>query len=281
MIVALLAINFSLMIAMPIFLGLWIARQRKVGWRLFGIGAVAFVLSQVGHLPFNWLILQQLGWFDASNLVIYAVFLGLSAGSFEGIARYLTFRFWAKEARTWGKGLMVGAGHGGIEAILLGTLGLINFVILLGLREGYFQGILAAVPEDQLYLVEEQIDALFGVPASMALLGAVERVFALLLHLSASLLVMQVFVRRQLRWLGAGILWHAIIDGVLVYAALVWGVVTAEFVLGGLSLISLVIIFWLRQPEPVASEQEPLPELEPLAPMAATSDSLDRSKYTG
>ena len=218
---------------------------------------------------------------DASRPVLYALFLGLSAGSFEGVARYLSFRFWAKEARSWGTGLMVGAGHGGIEAILLGVLGLINFTILLGLREGHFQGILASVPPDQLYLVDEQISALFGIPASMALLGAVERVFALLLHLSASLLVMQTFVHGQWRWLAAGILWHAAIDGVLVYVLLGWGAITAEFVLGGLSLISLGIIFALRQPEPVAAELEPLPELKPLKPIELSADSLERSKYSG
>ncbi|MFZ1396147.1 MAG: YhfC family glutamic-type intramembrane protease [Candidatus Promineifilaceae bacterium] len=281
MIPALLTLNFLLMILLPLLLGRWIALRRQVSWRLFGVGALAFILSQAAHLPFNWLILQEWQWVDANSPVLYAVFLGLSAGGFEGVLRYITFRFWAKEARSWGTGLMVGAGHGGIEAILLGVLGILNFTILLGLREGYFQGILATVPPDQLYLVDEQISALFGVPASMALLGAVERVFALLLHLSASLLVMQLFVRGQWRWLAAGILWHAAIDGVLVYVLLGWGAITAEFVLGGMSVISLGIIFALRQPEPVPAEPEPLPELKPLKPIELSADSLERSKYSG
>jgi len=281
MVTFLLGLNFLLMIVLPIVLGRWIALRRKVSWGLFGAGAVGFVLSQVGHLPFNWLILQRLEWVGPGNLVIYSVFLGLSAGSFEGAARYLTFRFWGKEARSWGGGLMVGAGHGGIEAILLGVLGLINFTILLGLKEGHFQGILASVPADQLYLVDKQISDLFGVPPSMALLGAVERVFALLLHLSASLMVMQAFIRRQLRWLGAGILWHAILDGTLVYIVFTWGAVPAEVVLGGLSVFSLGIIFWLRQPEPVEPELEPLPELRPLTPLDISGESLERSKYSG
>lgn len=281
MVVALLALNFLLMIVLPILLAHGLVRWRKVGWGLFGIGAVTFVLSQVAHLPFNWLVLQRLDWVDSTHLVIYSIFLGLSAGSFEGVARYLTFRFWARQARTWGSGLMLGAGHGGIEAILLGVLGLINFTILLGLREGHFQGILSTVPEDQLYLVDTQITALFGVPPALAILGAVERVFALLLHLSASLLVMQTVVRHQLRWLLAGVLWHAIIDGVLVYVVFSWGPVVAEVVLGGLSVFSLGIIFWLRQPEPVEPELEPLPALKSLKAVPISGESLERSKYSG
>ena len=63
--------------------------------------------------------------------IIYAVFLGLSAGVFEETARYLTYRFWAKDARSWSRGLMLGAGHGGSEAILVGALAAVNFVALL------------------------------------------------------------------------------------------------------------------------------------------------------
>ncbi|MAT98293.1 MAG: hypothetical protein CL608_14205 [Anaerolineaceae bacterium] len=280
MITALLTLNFLLMILLPIVLARKIAQSHRVGWGLFGIGAATFILSQVGHLPFNWLILQQSGWFDNSSLFTLSIFLGLSAGTFEGVARYLTFRFWAKGARSWRQGLMVGMGHGGIEAMLVGVLGAINFVILLGLREGQFQGILATVPVDQLTLVDQQIEALFTVPAPQAVYGAVERIFAIMLHLSASLLVLQAFTRRQLRWLAAGILWHAFIDGALVYVFRTWGIVWSEFVLGILSCASVGIIFWLRVPEPVEAKPPPLPELRPLTRVKVSGDSLERSKYS-
>ena len=280
MVTVLLGLNFLLMILLPILLGRWIAHCRGVGWGLFGMGAVTFILAQVLHIPFNWLILQRLELIDSGNLIVLALFVGISAGLFEEVGRYLTFRFWAKDARSWGKGLMLGTGHGGIEAILLGVLGLINFTILLGLQNGAFQGILRSVPEDQLYLVDEQINALFGVPASMALLGALERFFALLLHLAASLMVMQVFVRGQLRWLGAAIAWHAVINGVAVYVVSVWGAIAAEVALGGLSVISIGIIYWLRTPEPVEEILEPLPELKPLRALGRSDTALDKSRYT-
>jgi uncharacterized membrane protein YhfC len=280
MITALLTLNFLLMIILPIVLARKIAVPHQVGWGLFGIGAVTFILSQVGHLPFNWLILQQSGWFDGSSLITLSIFLGLSAGTFEGLARYLTFRFWAKDARSWRQGLMVGIGHGGIEAMLVGVLGAINFVILLGLRQGYFAGILASVPSDQLPLLDQQIEVLFNVPVPQAVYGAVERVFAIMLHLSASLLVLQALTRRQLRWLAAGILWHAFIDGSLVYVFRTWGIVWSELVLGLLSFVSVGIIFALRTPEPIEAEPPPLPELRPLTPINVSSDSLERSKYS-
>lgn len=279
MIPILLGINFLLMIILPILLGRWISAKRQVGWGLFGIGAVTFIVSQIGHLPFNWLVLQKLQWIDTENLTMLALFLGLSAGAFEEIARYLTYRFWAKKARSWGKGLMLGVGHGGVEAILLGIIGLINFTILLGLKNGYFSAILASLSDDQLILVDEQIKGMFSIPASMALLGVAERIFALMLHLSASLLVLQVFIRRQIRWLIAAILWHALIDAGSVYAISVWGVVPTEIGLALLSFVSLGLIFWLHEPEPVDVPLEPLAPLGPLQAVEISGESLSRSKY--
>ncbi len=281
MIAALLALNFLLMIVLPVVLAHKIAASYKVGWGLFGIGAATFILSQVGHLPFNWVILQRSGWFNDSSLLTLSIFLGLSAGTFEGVARYLAFRFWAKGARSWRQGLMVGMGHGGIEAMLVGLLGAINFVILLGLREGHFQGILASVPVEQLTLVGQQIEAMFNVPAPLAVYGAVERVFAMMLHLSASLLVLQALTRRQMRWLAAGILWHAITDGALYYLSQTQGIVWSELVLGILSFGSLGIVFWLRVPEAVEAKPPPLPALRPLTQLDVSKDSLERSKYSG
>ena len=120
----------------------------------------------------------------------------------------------------------------------------------------------------------------FNVPVPQAVYGAVERVFAIMLHLSASLLVLQALTRRQLRWLAAGILWHAFIDGSLVYVFRTWGIVWSELVLGLLSFVSVGIIFALRTPEPIEAEPPPLPELRPLTPINVSSDSLERSKYS-
>ena len=283
MIPALLAFNFLFMILFPLVLARKFARQYQVGWGLFGMGAVAFVFSQVGHISFNWLLVTRLELFGDSSLLIFSVFLGLSAGTFEGMARYLTFRFWATKARTWSDGFMVGLGHGGMEAILLGVFGFINFVILLGLRAGYFQGILASVSPEELTLVDAQIEALFGVTAPLAVYGALERLFTVMLHLAASLLVLQAVVRRQWLWLIAGILWHAVIDGSIFYIYQTWGIVWSEFVLGLLSFASVGLVFWLRQsmPKPIVVVPQPLPDLRPLTPLSVSPDSLERSKYSG
>ncbi len=285
MIYFLLTVNFSLMIVLPFLFGWLIARKRGAGWRLFGMGAVTFVLSQVGHIPFNWLVLNRLQLISTDtavtqNLIILAIFLGLSAGLFEEVARYLTFRFWATDARSWGTGLMVGAGHGGVESLLLGGLGALNVINLIILRSN--EQLINTLPPEQLEIVQAQITAVFNTPYSQLLLGAVERLFAITVHLSLSLLVMQVFIRRQTRWLLFAILWHTLLNAVSVIFASRTTPYITELVIGIFALVSLGIIWALKAPEPAPIPIEPVPDLPPIKPATEdlTPEKLDESKFS-
>jgi uncharacterized membrane protein YhfC len=281
-------LNGLLMIAMPLVLGRFLAAWRKVSWRLFAIGAATFILSQVGHIPFNLFVQPTIGRASAGlseqgQLVVVAIFLGLSAGLFEESARFLTYRYWASDARTWGKGMMLGAGHGGIEAILTGLNVIVSFFVLNAYHTGAFP--LETIPAEQQPLLEQQIQALFTTPWYTILLGAAERLFAITFHLAASLLVMQTFVRGNGRpgwWLLAAILWHTILNAVAVYSVVTWNVYVTEGLLALLTLGSLFLIFRLRQPEPAEPPPpEPLPPPGPAEPIAMeiTADNLDRSRY--
>jgi len=277
----LLSLNFLLMMAMPLVLATMIQRRRRPGWGLFGIGAVTFVASQVLHLPFNRLVLGA-GLLPqdtavVANLLILSIFLGLSAGLFEEVFRYLAYRFWAKTARDWGQGLMLGAGHGGIEAILLGLLGGINWAVMLLVERG---GLRAVLPPETITAAQTQYAVLMDLPWTMTLFGALERVFALALHLACSLLVMQVLTRGQWRWLPAAIGWHGLLNAVVVFVNAQWGAVAAEAALGLLSLGSLGIIWKLRRP-PVEPEPEPRPEppRPRLRPAELDEEAIERSRF--
>ena len=282
---ALLSINYALMILIPIVVAIFIRRRTGAPWRLFFIGAVTFIASQVLHIPFNAVVLRS-GLLSTdttvwSSLIIYAAFLGLSAGVFEETARYLTYRFWAKDARSWSRGLMLGAGHGGIEAILVGALAAVNFVALLAAVNN--ETTMNVLPADQRSLVTNALAQIMDAPTGTLLLGAVERVFAITAHLAMSLLVLQVFLRRNIAWLFASIGFHTLLNMVAVIAASRLSPFATEGIIGLFALLALVIIFRLRTPEP-----EPAPEPEALPPPAdaaaldlrPTDDALDRSRYS-
>jgi len=285
-----------LMIALPLSLGIILERKLGLGWRLWWIGGAGFVLSQAGHIPFNFGLtaLFQKGILPippesapgltmAGRLVINATILGLSAGLWEELTRYAVFRWWAKDARTWRKGVWLGAGHGGIEAILLGTIMLANFFYLMAMRN---VDLATFIPQDQLAFAKYAVAAYWSAPWHLILLGPLERAMALPIQISFSVLVLQTFVRRRIGWLFLAIGWHAFVDGAAVFAAGTWGVYAAESLVAVACLISLMIIFSLRQPEPQPAEDFSAPDFQPETRRAIdhniidTPEKLDRTRFT-
>jgi uncharacterized membrane protein YhfC len=254
-------LNALLMVAMPLGLGVFLARRSSVGWRLFIVGAVTFIGSQVIHLPFNsWVLrlgIEQLGLSEATQgvpLALLSLLYGLSAGIFEETARFLIYRFWLRDTRSWRQALMVGAGHGGIESILLGGLAAYALLQAVAYREADLSTL---VPVEQLELARAQLAAYWTIPWYEVLLGAVERAFALCFHLSASLLVLQVFTRKNGIWLIIAIGWHTLIDGVALFSLNTWGAYVMEALVGVLAVLSVWIIFALRTTEGKRGDMEP------------------------
>lgn len=276
------AINGLVMLVLPLALATTIARRYRVGWGLFGIGAATFVASQLLHLPFVRLlepvVLSSLDAEGLVGLVASAAFLGLAAGLFEEPARYLAYRFWATDARSWPKGLMLGAGHGGIEAILLGLLFYLNISILAGLRGGHFS---VLVPETLLAPTREQAELIFTAPWPQALLGAVERGSALALHLALSTMVLQCFKREKLGWLLLAVGWHALANGVGLVSLSLWGPYVAEGLLLLMALLSVLFVFAVREEAPLEEDFALTPPQDELGPIEIelSDENLEGSRY--
>lgn len=281
--IALLALNALIMLVFPLVVATFIARRYRAEWGLFGAGALTFVVSQILHIPFNGFVesrfLPTVGAGFSSELFLVAAFYGLSAGVFEEVGRYLTYRFWRKDARQWKDGLMLGAGHGGIEAIILGVLFTINMAVLLGMDRGYFT---ALAPEGGMGAVEAQIDALMALPWYETILGGVERILAVILHLGLSLIVLRAVRNRALIWLFIAIFWHATFNGVALVVATFATPIAVEGMLAGFALLSLLLIWRLKdQPaiEGAEVEREPAAPMPPIMEQDDIADKLNESRY--
>ncbi|MCA9949789.1 MAG: YhfC family intramembrane metalloprotease [Anaerolineales bacterium] len=265
MIYVLLAINSLLMILLPLLLGIWLARRYKVGWLLFLIGALGFVVSQVGHLTFNQFILNPIiaSLMEQADTIgrnlLIALLLGLSAGVFEEVTRYL-FYFFRKSMRRWDQGLMFGAGWGGIESIILGLLAATTIVNLYIYQSGAIESLLPAdaLTENAAAIAAgaQQFEELLNSPPWYFLLGTVERIFALTLHLSLSILVLQAFLRKSIIWLFVAIGWHALVNGFAVFGSLQgWDVLLIEAGVAVSAIISFLIIRYFK-PQDIAAEED-------------------------
>lgn len=243
-----LPLNGLLMIAMPIALAIAFRRRWGVRASLFGAGALTFIASQVVHLPLLALISWpfQQHWLTMPpewKLPFNALVGGLTAGLCEEIARYVAFRRFLKTTRTWQEGLMFGAGHGGIEAIILGVLVLVSFANYYTLS----QMDISTLPEAQRAGAQQLLNAVNTTPPLMALLGAVERVFALCVHLANSLLVLAAARLDKPALLGVAILWHTAVNAVAIVSVSFWGPLATEGVIGLTAIASLGLILSMRR----------------------------------
>lgn len=292
--IALRAASGLLMIALPLATAAVLTRRWRIGWKVVLVGVATFIAAQVLHLPFNAYVLNPLLTAAGAGatptagagLVLTAAALGLSAGVFEEAARWVSYRFWIRSARSWREGVLFGAGHGGAEAVLVGVAALATLIQLVALRG---QELSAVVPAEQLDLARAQVEAYWALPGWATLFGLAERISAFVIQLSLSVLVLQAFVRpgRGL-WLLAAIGWHALVDAVAVYVGVATGAQTGspgamaltEGLIAGLAVVSLVILLHLKTREPTpavpptsAPQRGPLPAAEP------TQEMLESSRY--
>jgi uncharacterized membrane protein YhfC len=254
-----LILSFALAIAFeilfPLVVGFWIHRHYKVRWRFFLYGALVFFLSQlVTRVPIVQVIqsiyAQQL---QASQtlLIVWYVILAVTAGLFEEIGRWLGYRYLIKNDRTWRVSLMYGAGHGGLESMVLigglALLGLINVIVLSTTDFSHMN-----LPAAQLAQIEQARQQLAGIAWWTPLLGAYERFVTIFFHIALSVLVLQVFVQGTRLWLLVAIALHAGVGLATLLLVRPFGAVATEAALTVLLPLSFGIIYYFRPRDSVA-----------------------------
>lgn len=184
------------------------------------LGVLAFFVSQM------ILRIPLLDYFSSKSVsfqmlsvtkpIIYVIIIGFSAGIFEEVARFLAMTFFMKQ-RKFESGVLFGVGHGGIEAILF--LGVHAIMMMFS---------------PTTLLSNEAL-----------LLGSVERLFAILLHIGLSIIVLYGVVMKRIRYLIMAITIHGVMDTMI---GLVPMFVPEEFIIliieGLLVLLSMSVLVY-------------------------------------
>jgi uncharacterized membrane protein YhfC len=278
-------LNGILMLLIPCLAAYFLVRRSQGGFRPVGIGVAGFVLSQVGHIPFNqFLLLPGLERWGINitaqagrPLLVLGLAAGLSAGLFEEVARYLIFRYWLREEGGTLLPWKYGIGHGGVEAIFTGSLALYALVQVLALGG---EGILESFPAEQADLIRSQLEMYWAVPWHQTLLGAWERVSALLFHLGASVFVYKSVREKNLIWFLVAILGHTALNAFAVVAVKQMGFLLVEVLLFAFAVL-WVSWAWLVRPREAHLTQPDLPP-PPKTDLSApqiTSEQVEESRY--
>jgi uncharacterized membrane protein YhfC len=249
MLLAASTVSVLIMLVVPVVLVVYLTRKFSLSWKLALAGALTFIASQVLHIPvvYGLTALFQNGTLsipDAWTTVFNAIVLGLLAGIFEETARWILFKFSLKNTKTWAEGVLVGAGHGGVEAFLLGLLAILTVVNMVVMRNADLAAL--GIPAEQIELTRQQVDAFWASPFYFGLLGGLERIFAICLHLSLSVMVLYSVAYKKPMWFWLALLWHALVDASAVYLLPIVGALAIEGIVGVFAVISLWIMFTMR-----------------------------------
>jgi len=210
---AIAAMVSVLLLTIVLPLGIMLALHRRGGsWKAFLVGAGTFVLAALILEPVlhNLILGSDAGAVIQENIWLYGLYGGLMAGLFEETGRFLAFRYVLRNAPGRVAALSYGIGHGGIEAFLLVGL---TMAANLSLGLAYSGG--AALPAE----VSAIAETIISTPAAMFLWAGVERLSAMALHMSLSVLVCAAV--RTGKWLlyPAAILVHAAVNFAAVVSA--------------------------------------------------------------
>ena len=238
-----MAIASAAAFAIAIGLFIFFRKKKKADVLPYFVGCAVFVLfALVLEGAVNSAVSKTAFGADMmSKTWLYALYGGLMAGLFEECGRFCAFKTVLRGKQDKDvNALMYGAGHGGCEAvILLGISMISNISFALMVNSGNTEALLSTGAQAQLDTV---IRTLTETPSWTFLVGIIERVFAVTIHLALSVIV----------WFAAkkdgkpvllllAILLHALADGIMVVAASVLPTLAVEALIG----VSVAVIAFI------------------------------------
>jgi uncharacterized membrane protein YhfC len=203
-------------VVLPFLFGGIAHKKLAVGWKYFWFGALVMLVFQpLTRVPLIEVlqntVLASLLRTSTTFTWIWVAIQAVTAGLFEEGGRYIGYRlFMRRQPKTWAKAVMYGLGHEGLESVLLGgglqiVLPLLGVALLSSIN-------LNSLPEALRQAAIQQIASVNALPIWSPLLVAWGRLWSFPLQVALSVMVLQVFRQRQIRWFFLAILFHTLID---------------------------------------------------------------------
>ena len=212
----------------PVIAIIWkVKKKEKISTML--VGAATFLLfALILEKPIqNMLVFPTMmglpyhgaAQFLDAHPILWAIVLGLFPGVFEETGRLVAYKTVLKNRKNRETSISHGIGHGGIEVMFVMGMTYVTYIAYaLMINSGNFGTLIeqaqAQGPESvaQGYAIAEQLAAF---SAGDLLLGFVERVFAVMFHIGASVLVFYACKDKKRFWLyPLAILLHTAMDSV-------------------------------------------------------------------
>lgn len=200
----------------PLILLIYLRKTKRAEILPFFVGAgVMLVFAFILEGIFNFVVSQSaFGVVMKDRIWVMSIYGGLVAGLFEETGRFVAFKtVLRKRLYRDENALSYGAGHGGFEAmVILGFTAFANLMLALAINSGYMPQMLREAPPEAAADIERLVGQLVDTPATLFLVGIVERIFAMIMHLSLSVMVWFAVKNQKQLLFPLAILLHAVFN---------------------------------------------------------------------
>lgn len=209
--IGLMAVIGIVMVVIPI-MTYWVLKPKyKLRASPVWVGAAIFFVAVIILEPILHAIVLRPTANGSIGLVVhhpwvYVAYGALAAGIFEETGRFIGFRYLKKRVSGFQTAIAYGIGHGGIEMILVGAMGMVNSIMFSTAINSHSTAIMAKIPSTTMH-------SLMTNAAGMAILALVERIGAFLIQILLSMIVWAAVNYVGKWWLyPVAIVLHAVVD---------------------------------------------------------------------
>lgn len=215
-----LGIGAVIFLVVPIIIAIIWKKKKKEPFTTILIGAATFLLFvTVEKVIQNFFIMDTtpMGAFINARPVLWAFTVGFFPGLFEETSRLVAFKTLLKKRQQRETSISYGLGHGGVaEVSVIMTYTMISYIAYAALiNSGEIATVIEQVRElapNQLSQIEELIRQLTGFSAMYLLVMIIQRVFAVMFHVGASIMVFYACKDKKFWLYPLAILIHTLID---------------------------------------------------------------------
>ena len=218
MFLLIIAITISLLvtIALPIAAGFWLNNKFRVPWRVITYGALGYFIVQalirLVFSGFNNLVQNETLALTGEAFTTAQIFLSVFLGALLGVlVRWLGMKFLNEELDNLEAAYGIGVGYGGAESIMLVGLPLLTTFMTMLSNMNIDPQTSSLDPA-----VIQQIEELWQVPAYIPIVGSLERIASFVMHITVTILILQVFTHESKLWLGAAFGLELVVNGLIV-----------------------------------------------------------------
>jgi uncharacterized membrane protein YhfC len=223
-------------VGLPIGAGFWLSKKYGVTWRILSYGALAYLLMRVGTtvLFSGFGSLVESGTIALADpaLTIVQVVLSVVLGALLGVAiRWAGMKFIKENLTNLEAAFGIGVGYGGMGSIMLSGIPLIATFVTMISNLNLDPANTSLSPE-----VISGLEELWQTPFYLPLAVTVEQLVVLVMHLTVTILILQVFLRKNNWYLVAAFGDELLINGLVVELS------TAGLAYGWVILIAVVLM---------------------------------------